>query len=89
MLGHGGVHDVGDRRHAPNVLLHHVKHNKVLHERNLLRHRASTTRCRGSSTASARVEALGHDCWQVTLNFGFKNEPDVPDALARLRAHGC
>ena len=32
---------------------------------------------------------LGHDCWQVTLNFGFKNEPDVPAALAQLRQHGC
>jgi KUP system potassium uptake protein len=25
----------------------------------------------------------------VTLNFGFKNEPDVPKALRHLRAHGC
>ena len=31
------------------------------------------------------MEALGHDCWEVTLNFGFKNEPDVPKAL-QLRA---
>jgi KUP system potassium uptake protein len=27
------------------------------------------------------VEPLGHDCWQVVLHFGFKNEPDVPAAL--------
>jgi KUP system potassium uptake protein len=34
-----------------------------------------------------RVEMtpLGHDCWAVNLNFGFKNEPDVPEALALLQ----
>ena len=35
------------------------------------------------------MEALGHDCWQVTLHFGFKNEPDVPEALSALRSRGC
>jgi KUP system potassium uptake protein len=35
------------------------------------------------------MEPLGHDCWQVTLNFGFKNEPDVPEALALLQNRGC
>ena len=32
-----------------------------------------------------QVEALGHDCWQVTLHFGFKNDPDVPEALKLLQ----
>ena len=36
-----------------------------------------------------RVQALGHDCWQVELSFGFKNEPDVPKALSVLNGHGC
>ena len=31
---------------------------------------------------------LGRDCWQVTLHFGFKNDPDVPEALALLRSRG-
>ena len=35
------------------------------------------------------MEPLGHDCWQVTLHFGFKNEPDVPRALEQLRERGC
>ena len=26
------------------------------------------------------VESLGRDCWQVTLHFGFKNDPDLPKA---------
>ena len=31
---------------------------------------------------------LGHDCWQVTLHFGFKNDPDVPEALQLLKGRG-
>jgi hypothetical protein len=34
------------------------------------------------------IEPLGHDCWQVTLHFGFKNEPDVPEALKLLEGRG-
>ena len=46
-------------------------------------------RCRGSaSTARCEIKALGHDCWQVTLHFGFKNEPDVPEALELLERSG-
>ena len=80
---------VSDQGLTPNALLHNLKHNKVLHQTNLfvtVRHHEvpwirSDKRC--------EMQALGHDCWQVTLNFGFKNEPDVPSALAQLRQHGC
>lgn len=73
---------------TPNALLHNLKHNKVLHEQNLfvtVRHHEVpwipfSKRC--------EIESLGHCCWQVTLNFGFKNEPDVPEALALLRGRG-
>ena len=34
------------------------------------------------------IEPLGRGCWQVTLHFGFKNEPDVPEALALLQRRG-
>lgn len=73
---------------TPNALLHNLKHNKVLHETNLfvtVKHHevpwvGFNKRC--------EIEPLGHDCWQVTLNFGFKNDPDVPEALALLRGRG-
>ena len=35
------------------------------------------------------IEPLGHDCWQVILHYGFKNDPDVPRALEQIRARGC
>jgi len=34
------------------------------------------------------IEPLGHDCWQVTLHFGFKNDPDLPEALTLLEGRG-
>ncbi len=73
---------------TPAAMLHNLKHNKVLHEQNLfvtVQHHevpwiGFDRRC--------EVRALKHDCWQVTLHFGFKNEPDVPEALKLLRASG-
>ena len=73
---------------TPFALLHNLKHNKVLHEQNLfvtVQHHevpwiGFNRRC--------NIEPLGHDCWQVTLHFGFKNEPDVPDALKLLEGRG-
>jgi len=80
---------VSDQGLTPNALLHNLKHNKVLHERNLFvtvkHHEVPWI----ADRACAEMKALGNDCWEVTLNFGFKNEPDVPTALARLREHGC
>jgi KUP system potassium uptake protein len=80
---------VSDQGLTPNALLHNLKHNKVLHQTNLfvtVRHHEVPWIPTGKR---CEMEALGHDCWQVTLNFGFKNEPDVPTALAGLRQHGC
>jgi len=80
---------VVDQGLTPNALLHNLKHNKVLHERNLfvtVQHHEVPWIADADRTA---IVALGHDCWQVTLSFGFKNEPDVPAALEQLRAHGC
>ena len=74
---------------APVVLLHHLKHNKVLHETNLfvtVKHHEVPWL---SFDRRCQMEPLGNDCWQVTLNFGFKNEPDVPEALGLLRRQGC
>lgn len=73
---------------TPNALLHNLKHNKVLHEQNLFvsvkHHEVPWI----GFDKRVSVEALGNDCWAVSLNFGFKNEPDVPDALKLLESRG-
>ena len=73
---------------TPNALMHNLKHNKVLHEYNLfvnVRHHEVPWI---GFDKRVQMEPLGHDCWQVTLNFGFKNDPDVPEALRLLEGRG-
>ncbi len=73
---------------TPNALMHNLKHNKVLHDYNLF----VTVRSHDvpwiGFADRIEMQPLGHDCWQVTLNFGFKNEPDVPEALKLLADRG-
>jgi KUP system potassium uptake protein len=74
---------------APNALMHNLKHNKVLHEQNLFVHVQHHEVPWIGFDRRVEVEPLGRDCWAVTLHFGFKNDPDVPQALALLRGRGC
>ncbi|QXZ08567.1 potassium transporter Kup [Comamonas sp. Y33R10-2] len=74
---------------VPHALLHNLKHNKVLHERNLFvtvrNHEVPWV----GLEKRIESESLGGECWEVMIHYGFKNEPDVPAALAQLRAQGC
>ena len=79
---------VAEQGNTPNALLHNLKHNKVLHATNLfvtVRHHEVPWI---GFEKRLEMESLGNDCWQVTLHFGFKNDPDVPEALALLRERG-
>ncbi|MEZ5644906.1 MAG: potassium transporter Kup [Burkholderiaceae bacterium] len=74
---------------VPNALLHNLKHNKVLHAQNLfVTVRSHEVPWIGLDKRLA-VEPLGHDCWQVVIHYGFKNDPDVPKALELMRGRGC
>ncbi len=73
---------------TPNALMHNLKHNKVLHEHNVfitVRHHEVPWI---GFDKRIEMEPLGHDCWQVVLHFGFKNDPDVPEALKLLAGRG-
>jgi len=74
---------------VPNALLHNLKHNKVLHWQNLFVTVRSHEVPWIGLDKRLEVEPLGHDCWQVIVHYGFKNDPDLPSALAQLRGHGC
>jgi KUP system potassium uptake protein len=73
---------------TPFALLHNLKHNKVLHEQNLFVTVQSHEVPWIGFNRRCEVESLGRDCWQVTLHFGFKNDPDVPEALKLLKGRG-
>jgi KUP system potassium uptake protein len=74
---------------VPNAMLHNLKHNKVLHANNLfVTVRSHETPWIGLDKR-IEIDSLGHDCWQVVINYGFKNDPDVPKALHHIKARGC
>ncbi len=74
---------------VPNALLHNLKHNKVLHAQNLFVTVRSHEVPWIGLDKRLEVEPLGHDCWQVVIHYGFKNDPDVPKALQLMRGRGC
>jgi KUP system potassium uptake protein len=69
---------------APPVLLHHLKHNKVLHERVILM--SVVTEEIPSVDEEERVECseLGEGFFKVIAHYGFMESPDIPRALAEL-----
>jgi KUP system potassium uptake protein len=73
---------------TPNALLHNLKHNKVLHAHNLF----VTVRNQEvpwiPHAKRLEIKSLGHHCWEVIINYGFKNDPDVPAALQGAQGLG-
>lgn len=82
------VYAVADPTTVPQALLHNLKHNQVLHERNVILtvmfHEVPWV----PMERRVQVDALGHGFWRVTVNFGFMNTPDVPQALTLTQQQG-
>jgi len=74
---------------VPNAMLHNLKHNKVLHQQNLFVNVQNHEVPWVDDAERLQIKALGHDCWQVEIHYGFKDDPDVPGALAHLNGLGC
>jgi KUP system potassium uptake protein len=74
---------------APPVLLHHFKHNKVLHEQVVLL--AITTHHEPEVPPTERITQirdLGHGFHQVTASYGFMQTPNVIEVLQRCTDRG-
>ena len=82
------VYPVADPSTVPQALLHNLKHNQVLHERNVILTVVFHERPWVAMGQRLQIETLGHGFWRATLNFGFMNTPDVPRALALAEAQG-
>jgi len=74
----------GDTRWVPQALLHNVRCNQVLHERNLILHVEGLDTPRANEREACKLEQLGDSFWRVEMRFGFAEEPDVPARLAKL-----
>jgi KUP system potassium uptake protein len=70
---------------VPNAMLHNLKHNKVLHAQNLFVSVRSHEVPWISDDKRIEITDMGHQCWQVKIHYGFKDDPDVPGALSLLK----
>jgi KUP system potassium uptake protein len=73
---------------APTALLHNLKHNKVLHEHNVILTIITTDTPRATEDERVKISALSTHFSLVALKFGYMESPNVPKALAIARKHG-
>ncbi len=71
----------------PNVLLHHVKHNKVLHRQVVLLSVVTEPVPFAIGNQSLSVRELGHGFYRVIARVGFMQQPNVPRILSRCEKH--
>ncbi len=84
---HRGVHDRAAAG-TPPALVHNLRYNKVLHEHVVI---LTVTHRAGAATSpredQVTVEPLGHGIYNVRVQYGFMQDPDVPERpVARPRA---
>jgi len=73
---------------APASLLHNLKHNKVLHEHNIILTIVTTNTPRTREDERVDITPISERFTRVALHFGFMEEPNVPKALALARKQG-
>jgi KUP system potassium uptake protein len=73
---------------VPTALLHNLKHNKVLHEHNVILTVETAQTPRVDPSERVRMEAISDKFAKVRLRFGFMEQPNVPKALAIARKLG-
>ncbi len=82
------VYAVANPDTVPHALMHNLKHNQVLHERNLILtvvfHDVPWIPFEGR----VQVTPLVPGFWKVEVNYGFINTPDIPKALELCQAQG-
>jgi KUP system potassium uptake protein len=74
--------------YMPPALLHNLKHNKVLHERNVLLSVETLNVPRADEVERVTYSELGHGFSRLTLRYGYMEDPNVPKALAQWKIPG-
>ena len=73
---------------VPAALLHNLKHNKILHERNVLMTVRTEDIPSLPEAERLQIDHLSQNFHTVTIRYGFLEEPDIPRALALCRIGG-
>ena len=77
-----------DPEFAPTALLHNLKHNKVLHEHNVILTIVTADTPRVPEEERVKITPVSQHFTRVALKFGYMEKPNVPKALAIARKHG-
>ena len=80
------VYAVANPTTVPQALLHNLKHNQVLHERNIILNVVFHDVPWVPPAERIQVESLAPGFWKVLVNYGFKDTPDIPQALADCKS---
>jgi KUP system potassium uptake protein len=73
---------------APAALLHNLKHNKVLHEKNVVLTVKTVDTPRVPDEDRVRIEHVGDSFWKIMMIYGYMETPNIPRGLAILRKLG-
>ena len=73
---------------APTPLLHNLKHNKVLHQHNILLTVLTAETPRVPESERIRIEPVNDDFKKVFITYGFMESPNLPKALQACRKKG-
>lgn len=82
------VYAVANPGTVPQALMHNLKHNQVLHERNVILTVVFHDVPWIAFEERVHVELLTPGFWKVQVNYGFKNTPDIPKALELCNSQG-
>ncbi|HRA37580.1 MAG TPA: potassium transporter Kup [Pseudomonadota bacterium] len=77
-----------DNASVPHALLQNLRHNKVLHQRNVLLTIETVQAPRADEDERSTIRAAGDGFWRVTVRFGFMEDPNVPRVLEALVIDG-
>jgi KUP system potassium uptake protein len=78
----------GDASRVPTALFHNLKHNRVLHQTNLIVSIRSAQTPRVPEADRAEIEHVSPDFTRIVLTHGYMENPNVPRELAALRSRG-
>jgi len=73
---------------TPVALMHNLKHNKVLHERNVILTVRTGDTPRIADDDRVKIEKVNDDFKKVVITYGFMESPNLPKALAVCRKQG-
>lgn len=71
---------------VPHAMLHNIKHNKVLHERNILVTVVTRDIPYVPENERIHVEKLDERFFRIFIYYGFKDQPNIPEALEKAYA---